>query len=211
MAQRSADRARAPRPIPISRDRGRSHDHHATDRARWDLQRLQCRDDAARALRAVFSSHDNWSNLSEAEREEWRGYFDGMLERLHRLGYTPERNPWSVLLEDLRSAANRADERTRLAREPSSVSSNGALRPSSAITCPALSGARRCLPPIGVSTPAVARPAGRSSCDRGKGRRRDGRGSTGFGFVRRSGCRGLVQRAAGPGSVGQDVLGSTLR
>ena len=39
------------------------------------------------------------SNLSEAERDEWRGYFDRMLERLHRLGYTPERNPWSILLE----------------------------------------------------------------------------------------------------------------
>jgi hypothetical protein len=111
MAQRSADRARAPRPIPISGDRGRrSHDHHATDRAR--RERLQSRDDAARALRAVFSSHDNWANLSEAEREEWRGYFDGMLERLHRLGYTPERNPWSVLLEDLRGGAPRPDERT---------------------------------------------------------------------------------------------------
>jgi hypothetical protein len=30
-------------------------------------------DDAARALRAVFSSHDNWLNLSEAQRDEWRG------------------------------------------------------------------------------------------------------------------------------------------
>jgi hypothetical protein len=113
MAQRSADRARVPRPSPSTGDRGRrSHDHQASDRARWDLQRLQCRDDAARALRAVFSSHDNWSNLSEAERDEWRGYFDRMLERLHRLGYTSERNPWSVLLDDLGSAANRADERT---------------------------------------------------------------------------------------------------
>ena len=37
---------------------------------------------------------------------------DGMLERLHRLGYTPERNPWSVLLEDLRVGAPRPDERT---------------------------------------------------------------------------------------------------
>ena len=36
----------------------------------------------------------------ESERDEWRGYFDRMLERLHRLGYTPERNPWSILLED---------------------------------------------------------------------------------------------------------------
>ena len=113
MAQRSADRAREPRPSPIPKDRGRRSDaHHAVVGARWDPQRLQCRDDAARALRAVFSSHDNWANLSEVEREEWRGYFDRMLERLHRLGYTSERNPWSVLLEDLGSAANRADERT---------------------------------------------------------------------------------------------------
>jgi hypothetical protein len=28
------------------------------------------RDDAARALRAAFSSNDNWPNLSEAERDE---------------------------------------------------------------------------------------------------------------------------------------------
>jgi hypothetical protein len=74
--------------------------------------RRNFRDDAARALRAIFSSDDNWPNLSEAERDEWRGYFDRMLERLHRLGYTPERNPWSILLEDLRSGATRADERT---------------------------------------------------------------------------------------------------
>jgi hypothetical protein len=111
MVQRSADRARAPRPGPSPGNHGR-RSHDLGDRARWDPHRLQCRDDAARALRAVFSSHDNWSNLSEVEREEWRGYFDRMLERLQRLGYTPERNPWSVLLEDLRSAAN-ADEPTR--------------------------------------------------------------------------------------------------
>ena len=114
MAQRSADRARAPRTGQSSGDRGRrSHDHPASDGRRWDPQRLQCRDDAARALRAVFSSHDNWSNLSEDERDEWRGYFDRMLERLHRLGYTPERNPWSILLEDLSAPADRADEATR--------------------------------------------------------------------------------------------------
>jgi hypothetical protein len=71
------------------------------------LQKLQCRDDAARALRAVFSSHDNWPNLTEAERDERRGYFDRMIERLHRLGYTPERNPWSILLEDLRADPER--------------------------------------------------------------------------------------------------------
>jgi hypothetical protein len=59
------------------------------------------RDDGARALRAVFSSHDNWPNLSEVERDEWRCYFERMLEWLHHLGYTPERNPCSMLLEDL--------------------------------------------------------------------------------------------------------------
>jgi hypothetical protein len=107
MVQRSADRSRVPRPIPSSGDRRRSHDHHAIDRARWNPQKLQCRDDAARALRAVFSSHDNWPNLTEAERDEWRGYFDRMIERLHRLGYTPERNPWSILLEDLRADPER--------------------------------------------------------------------------------------------------------
>jgi hypothetical protein len=106
MAHRSADRARVPRAGPSSGERGRSHDHHhAIDRARWSPQKLQYRDDAARALRAVFSSHDNWPNLTEAERDEWRGYFDRMLERLHRLGYTPERNPWSLLLEDPGAAA----------------------------------------------------------------------------------------------------------
>jgi hypothetical protein len=64
----------------------------------------------ARALRAVFSSHDNWLNLSEAERDEWRGYFDRMLEWLRHFGYTPERNPWSMLLEGLTCAAASADE-----------------------------------------------------------------------------------------------------
>ena len=58
------------------------------------------RDDAARALRAVFSSNDNWSDLSEAERDEWRGYFDRMLEWLHRLGYATDRELWSMPLED---------------------------------------------------------------------------------------------------------------
>jgi hypothetical protein len=43
------------------------------------------RDDGARALRAAFSSHDIWPNLSEVERDEWRGYFDRMLEWLHHL------------------------------------------------------------------------------------------------------------------------------
>jgi hypothetical protein len=50
-------------------------------------------------MRAVFSSYDNWLDLSETERDEWRGYFDRMLERLRLLGYTPERNPCSILLE----------------------------------------------------------------------------------------------------------------
>jgi uncharacterized protein (DUF927 family) len=73
-------------------------------------QRQQCRDDGARALRAVFSSHDNWLNLSEAERDEWRGYLDRMFEWLHHFGYTPERNPWSMLLEGLTSAPDPSDE-----------------------------------------------------------------------------------------------------
>jgi hypothetical protein len=36
----------------------------------------QCRDVGARALRPIFSSDDNWLSLSEAERDEWRGYFE---------------------------------------------------------------------------------------------------------------------------------------
>jgi hypothetical protein len=33
-----------------------------------------------------------------------------MLERLRYLGYTPERNPWSLLLEDPRAGAGRSDQ-----------------------------------------------------------------------------------------------------
>lgn len=73
-------------------------------------QRSPYRDDGARALRAVFSSEDNWPNLSEAERDEWRGYFDRMLQWLHHLGYTPDRNPWSVLLEDSMTGADPSDD-----------------------------------------------------------------------------------------------------
>jgi hypothetical protein len=62
-------------------------------------ERAQIRDDGARALRAVFSTRDNWSDLSEVERDEWRGYFEGMLERLGHLGYTVERSSSSVLLK----------------------------------------------------------------------------------------------------------------
>ena len=107
MAQNSADRppARAPNP----RSRGRSR--HAANCGERGLGRSQqCRDDGARALRAVFSSHDNWLNLSEAERDEWRGYFDRMLEWLQHFGYTPERNPSPMLLEGLTAAAASADE-----------------------------------------------------------------------------------------------------
>jgi hypothetical protein len=68
------------------------------------------RDAGARALRAVFSSNDNWLSLSEAERDEWRGYFDRMLEWLQHFGYTPERNPSPMLLEGLTAAAASADE-----------------------------------------------------------------------------------------------------
>jgi hypothetical protein len=88
MAQKSAGRppARAPNPCPRHRNR------RATNGGgRWLGRSQQCRDDGARALRAVFSSHDNWLNLSEAERDEWRCYFDRMLEWLHHFGYTPER------------------------------------------------------------------------------------------------------------------------
>jgi hypothetical protein len=84
---RSAGRTRARTPSP--RSKGSSPGAH---------RKGQCRDVGARALRAVFSSHDNWLSLSEAERDEWRGYFDRMLEWLHQFGCTPERNPWSMLL-----------------------------------------------------------------------------------------------------------------
>ena len=89
----------------------RSRDDHATDGGElWHRERLQCRDDGARALRAVFSSYDNWLDLSEAERDEWRGYFDRMLDRLHLLGYTPERNPCSMLLEALTTGVDASDD-----------------------------------------------------------------------------------------------------
>ena len=101
MAQKRAARPCAPPRNASSRDRR----HHAPDGGEgWHRQRLQCRDDGARALRAIFSSHDNWPSLSEAERDEWRGYFSRMLACLHHLGYTPERNPCSMLLEDLTGA-----------------------------------------------------------------------------------------------------------
>jgi hypothetical protein len=116
MRRKSADSPWMPpgaaSPSPSSRDCGRhSHDRHVIDRGeRWDGQRSQFRDDGARAMRAVFSSHDNWLDLSEAERDEWRGYFDRMLEGLRHLGYTPERNPWSMLLQDLTLGADPSDE-----------------------------------------------------------------------------------------------------
>jgi len=112
VTQKNADRPWVPTPSPRSRDRGRrSPDRRAAHGGeRWYRQGLQCRDDGARALRAVFSSHDNWLNLSEAERDEWRGYFDRMLEWLHHLGYTPERNPWSMLLKGLTTGAGSSDE-----------------------------------------------------------------------------------------------------
>lgn len=101
MPRKRLDSPRAPPPPSSLQDRERrSGHHHATDHGgRWHRERLQCRDDGARALRAVFSSYDNWLDLSETERDEWRGYFDRMLERLRLLGYTPERNPCSMLLE----------------------------------------------------------------------------------------------------------------
>lgn len=112
MAQESAAGPWSCHKTPSPSDGGRqSHDHHATnDGEEWHRQRLQCRDDGARALRAVFSSHDNWLDLSEAERDEWRGYFEQMLEWLHRLGYTSECNPCSRLLESLTTDRNPSDE-----------------------------------------------------------------------------------------------------
>ena len=98
MAQKRADRPCVPSRNASSKDRC----HHGGEGL--NCQRLQCRDDGARALRAIFSSHDNWLSLSEAERDEWRGYFDRMLAWLHHHGYTPERNPCSMLLEDLTGA-----------------------------------------------------------------------------------------------------------
>ena len=101
MPRKRLDSPRAPPPSSVLEDRERrSGHHHAIYRGEgWHRERLQCRDDGARALRAVFSSYDNWPDLSETERDEWRGYFDRMLERLQLLGYTPERNPCSMLLE----------------------------------------------------------------------------------------------------------------
>ena len=94
MPRKRLDSPRAPLPSSLQgRERRSAHDDA-------DRERLRCRDDGARALRAVFSSYNNWLDLSETERDEWRGYFDRMLERLRLLGYTPERNPCSALLED---------------------------------------------------------------------------------------------------------------
>ena len=107
MTQKAGDRQWVPPSRPSSRERSR---HATTGGERGQRHRLRCRDDGARALRAVFSSHDNWLSLSEAERDEWRGYFDRMLEWLHHLGYTPERNPCSMLLEGLTTGAARSDE-----------------------------------------------------------------------------------------------------
>jgi hypothetical protein len=90
----------APLPSPSSRDRERRrcHDYHDIDGGeRWRYRGPpQFRDDAARALRAVFSSRDNWPNLSEAERDEWRCYFDRMLQSLHDLGYATDCELWSL-------------------------------------------------------------------------------------------------------------------
>ena len=99
--------------ISRDRERRRTLEYCAVDACEErQHQRLRCRDDGARALRAVFSSHDNWVSLSEAERDEWRGYFDRMLEWFRHRGYTPERNPWSVLLEDWTRGAGGGAEGT---------------------------------------------------------------------------------------------------
>jgi hypothetical protein len=104
MAQKSAGSPWNRRPqTPTPREQGRQrHDRKAIiGGEEWLRLMSQCRDDGGRALRAVFSFHDNWPNLSEAERDEWRGYFDRMLEWLHHLSYTSEHNPCSLLLEGL--------------------------------------------------------------------------------------------------------------
>lgn len=115
MAHKSRDRPCVPVQGSTPRDHERrgSPEHRTADACKdRQHQRLRCRDDGARALRAVFSSHDNWLSLSEAERDEWRGYFDRMLEWLQHLGYTPERNPWSILLEGFTTGAGGAAEGT---------------------------------------------------------------------------------------------------
>ena len=103
MRRKRPESPRVPPPRPsLQRREHRGCDHHATDGGEvWHRERLQCRDDGARALRAVFSSYDNWLDLTEAERDEWRGYFDRMVQGLHLFGYTPEHNPCSMLLEAL--------------------------------------------------------------------------------------------------------------
>jgi hypothetical protein len=72
--------------------------------------RRNLRDDGARALRGAFSSNDNWRNLSEAERDEWRGYFDRMLKRLHRLGYAIDHERWSIQLDASPSGKRSSDD-----------------------------------------------------------------------------------------------------
>ena len=100
----ASKRARAPNPRLGDRS-----SRAAAKGKRWDRKGAY-RDVGARALRAVFSSNDNWLSLSEAERDEWRGYLDRMLEWLHRFGCTPERNPCSMLLERSAGGANSANE-----------------------------------------------------------------------------------------------------
>jgi hypothetical protein len=101
MVQRSATRT------GVYAQNLRSRHHRAQ---RCCPQRQQCRDDGARALRAVFSSHDIWPNLSEVERDAWRGYFDRMLGWLHHLGYTAEHNPCSALLEGSTTSIESSNE-----------------------------------------------------------------------------------------------------
>jgi hypothetical protein len=82
-------------------------------------KRQQYRDDGGRALRAIFSSHDNWGALSEVDRDEWRGYFDRMLVWMHHLGYTAEHNPCSMLLEGSTTGTGFLNaEAPSLARQP---------------------------------------------------------------------------------------------
>ena len=66
----------------------------------------------------MSSSGDNWPNLSEAERDEWRSYFDRMLEWLHRLGYATNRELSFMQSEGRRPATASPRAQHRSDREP---------------------------------------------------------------------------------------------
>ena len=154
-----------------------------------------------------------------------------MLERLHRLGYTSERNPWSVLLEDLGSAANRADEQDASGSRKTKGSSlcSGASRTTTLISKGPL---RRtvwviiCL----IQTTSTRKPVSSSSTELPADHQRDhlpssfrdaltpsghgvsssaparpaaGTGRAGSGPLRHSGRSGLVQKPPGAAGPGR--------